>query len=450
MPDPALITARTLADSGRARDAAAWFARVLAATPTNAEAAAGLARIRLAEGDLAGAVKAASSAAEADPTAAPMLAVHRMIGLALHHAWMLEEAAPWLERAARLEPWDATLRDFIAAGRPRPGIAPEAYDPHQGRALKRYPAREGDRYIYVIEITGTCNLRCPSCPVGNSPIGSSATGDRAVGFMDFALFERIIAKIKREAPGGAAMINLFNWGEPLLHPELPRIIAHLRAAGLKSHLSTNLNIRRGLEEAITANPDDMKISISGFTAATYSRTHKRGDIELVKRNMRELRRLIDKHKATTHVWVCQHLYRSNQSEAEAVRRFAAELGFPYHPIPAFYMPLERIQDVLHGRGNPNDDGIIADLLTSPVDRQRAIAGQRGGSYDCELRFNQTVINHDGTVALCCSVYDRGNMLGVNFLDENFAALEARKYNHPFCASCMADNLHYTRPELPKT
>lgn len=42
--------------------------------------------------------------------------------------------------------------------------------------------------------------------------------------------------------------------------------------------------------------------------------------------------------------------------------------------------------------------------------------QRSGSGDCEPRFHQTAINHDGTVTLCC-------------------------------AACIRHNLHYTRPEL---
>ena len=64
-----------------------------------------------------------------------------------------------------------------------------------------------------------------------------------------------------------------------------------------------------------------------------------------------------------------------------------------------------------------------------------------------MRFNQTAINHDGSVALCCAVYDQDNMLGVSFLDEDFVALERRKYAHPFCGDCIRRNLHFTRPEL---
>ena len=51
------------------------------------------------------------------------------------------------------------------------------------------------------------------------------------------------------------------------------------------------------------------------------------------------------------------------------------------------------------------------------------------------------------MALCCSVYDNANMLGVDFLAEDHAALEARKYRHGYCATCIGANLHYAQPEL---
>jgi hypothetical protein len=104
-------------------------------------------------------------------------------------------------------------------------------------------------------------------------------------------------------------------------------------------------------------------------------------------------------------------------------------------------------DTINGKPNPRDSGIIEDLLHNPEDRQRRVASQRSGRFDCELRFNQTVINHDGTVALCCTVYDEPNMLGVSYLDECFSSIEQRKYRHPFCLTCIKNNLHYVPAEL---
>ena len=396
----------------------------------------------LAQGALRPAVDAIERAIDAAPHHPHLLSIHREVGLALYARSMWTDALPWLLRAQQVEPWDQGLAWIVDRITPDPALAPEVFDPQLGRTLRRYRAQEGAAYIYAIDIAGTCNLRCPTCPVGNSPLDG-----RKRGMMPHGLFERIIAKIRRESPSARPQINLFNWGEPLLHPELPRFIATIRAAGMTSHLSTNLNVRRGLDEMIAAEPDDLKLSLSGWAEATYATTHKGGDIGLVRANLRLLRDSIERHNARTHVWVSHHLYRSNLHELDTVRQDCAALGFEHHPIQAFYMPLERLHGLLQGRPNPADSGIVADLLISPQERAAQIDGQRGGGMDCELRFNQTVINHDGTVALCCSVYDQANMLGVDFLAEDHAAIEARKYRHSFCATCIGANLHYTQPEL---
>ena len=436
----AVTAAEALAAAGRDDEARRLFRRALDRSPGNARAAEGLVRLLLAAGDLRGAMAVGEDALSRHPDEARLSLLHADIGLALWRARLWEDAEPWLARAAALEPWNTDAAAALRRVRRPDYLAPEVFDPQLGRSLRRYSAREGDTYIFVIDVVGTCNLRCPTCPVGNSP-------ERPKGFMDLGLFGRILAKIRREAPAPHPQVNLYNWGEPLLHPDLPAMIDMLREAGMRSCLSSNLNVRRGLEAVIAAEPDELKISLSGFSQATYERAHARGKLDVVIANMRLIRSAAERHRVATRIWVGHHIYRSNRHEVEPVRQLCRELGFEYHPIAAFYMPLERLLDVIEGRPNLRDGGIVDDLLRSPGELQREIAAGRSGCMDCELRFNQTVINHDGTVALCCTVYDAPNMLGVNYLDEDFATIETRKYNHPFCLTCIRNNLHYVPQEL---
>ncbi len=364
-----------------------------------------------------------------------LIALPRLMGEALFAARLWLEAQPWLADAAALEPWDAGLADRLEQCRLPAWLAPSWQDPHSGRRLRRHPPREGRAYSYTVDVVGTCNLRCPSCPVGNSPA-------RPRGFMAPALFGQILAKIRAESPDPAPRLTLYNWGEPLLHPELPRLIGMAHDAGFGVQLSTNLNIRHGLEAVISAAPEELKISLSGFTPQSYARSHRRGDLALVLANMREVRRLIDKHRVGTRVWIGHHIYRFNKDQIPAVAALARELGFAHHPIDAFFMPLERLGDYLDGDPAADPGGIIPDLPLDPRQRQAALTGQQDPDSDCELRYAQTVINHDGSLALCCSVYDQANMLGGNFLDLDHAEIQRRRYAHPFCGTCMAKRMHY--------
>jgi MoaA/NifB/PqqE/SkfB family radical SAM enzyme len=435
-------TAQAFLRSSRKQEAELWFREALAGDPSDVLAVAGLVRLLLERRAFGEAVRILEAGIRRHPFSLALCAEQRTLGLALYSAGFWEEAEPWLLRASEKEPWDPVLKDACSRARRPPYLGADVLDETTGARLRRYAAREGASYIYVIDVVGLCSLRCPTCPVGNSELG-----DRPRGLMKYELFERIVQKIRRESPCEQALVNLFNWGEPLLHPELPRMIGLLRQSGLRSCVSTTLNIRRGLESVIAASPCELKISLSGFTESTYERTHPGGKLELVKENMRKVREYIDHYQTKTHVWVSHHLYRSNQAQAPLVKQFCEDLKFEYRPIMAYYMPLERLVDHLNGKPNVLDQNIIDDLLYSPIERSRASAQVRSGHFDCELRFNQTVINHDGTVALCCAVYDQENMLGVRFLEADFHEIEKKKYAHSYCRTCYGHHLQYAPNEL---
>lgn len=442
----ALEQALALHQAGDLGAASEAYEQLLAADPRQPSLRHNLGMIRLHQRSTARALPLLEQAWAEDGNNDGWLQSLPEIGMVLYHMGLWEDARLWLGRAATHAPPGTTLapalRDALHRIQPRDHLAPEVLDPLQGRALLRYAPRESDTYVYAIDVVGTCNLRCPTCPVGNFP-----AAQRPRGHMALDLFERILDKIMAEAVAARPAIWLFNWGEPLLHPALGALVRAVKQRGLPCHLSTNLNVTRGLRELAQANPDDLKISLSGFTPERYAITHQRGDLVLVKSNMRLLRRLLDEARATTRVWVGHHLYKGGEADIPAVRALCDELGFEHHPIAAFYQPLERLVDLLEGRGSP--DPIVSMLIEPPQVYLPRIAAARSTRHDCELRFNQTVINHDGTVALCCNVYDQPNMLGLDFVDTPHAELEAAKYRHPFCATCMRHGLSYTIRDASK-
>nr|AEI30652.1 radical SAM domain protein [uncultured microorganism] len=436
---PTLDDAVALHRAGRTDEAARSYAALLAADPRDSAARHNLGMIRLGQGNPADGLPLLDRAWLEDGANEGWQQSLPGIVRSLVQLGCWEEALPWLDRAAARGADDTELQALRERITRPPWISPEVYDPLQGRSLLRHAPREAASYVYAIDVVGTCNLRCPTCPVGNF-----AAAERPKGFMPVTLFERILDKIVAECVAPRPQVWLFNWGEPLLHPELPALVAAVKQRGLPCHLSTNLNVHRGLRELARANPDEIKISLSGFTPERYARTHARGHLRLVKANMHMLRHWLDEEGATTRVWVGHHLYRDSEHEVPAVKALCDELGYEHAPIAAFYQPLERLVELLEGgTAARSPDPVLAELIEPPQVYLPRIQRTRSSAHDCELRFNQTVINHDGSVALCCSVYDKPNMLGLDFLATPHAELEAARYRHPFCGTCMKHGLSYT-------
>jgi len=425
---------------GRHAEADALYSAILAEDARQVNARHNLGMVRLGRGQFASALELLGEAYAQDGANPGWAQSLPVVGMTLFQQGRWEAASTWLERAVAAgvrDPQVVAARERCA---PRGYLVPEVFDAQLGRVLRRHSPRESETYVYAIDVVGTCNLRCPTCPVGNSPQGA-----RPRGFMEVELFRRIIAKVLADGAAPRPEIFLFNWGEPLLHPRIGDIVRIVHEAGLPSHLSTNLNIEGGFRELAKANPTNLKISLSGFTPETYARTHAKGDLTLVKANLYRLRHDLDRQKAATRVWVGHHLYRGNIGQVEQVAAVCRELGFEHHPIAAFFQPLERLIEAVEGRGGQHP--ILEELLEHPRTYVPRIKASKSGQYDCELRFNQTAINFDGSVALCCSVYDEANMLGVPFLERSHAELEAMKYAHPFCQTCYSHGLQYSPADV---
>jgi len=352
-------------------------------------------------------------------------ACERLISLGVDVEWAIQLQQIFQKRASRLQ-------EALTNMRYAPDFDPTLYP--------KYPhvLQTTADFIYIIDVVGTCNLRCPSCPVGND-LDSTVPK----GFMPVADFQAIIDKIRRDAVAATPLIWLFNWGEPLLHPHLPEILEICNAAGMRADISSNLNTEKSFRDVVRAAPQEIKISLSGYTQPVYGKTHKNGNIALVKSNMHRLAYWIDRYKVPTRARIDYHLYKGNQHEVEPMRALAAELGFAFDITPARYQPIEKVVALREGRLDPAEKAFIDEnLLMSPAEygSYRLAAGI--GKGDCELRYNMMSINWDGTVTLCCGV-SNATTLGVKFVDHSHEDLQRRKYKHSFCATCYQHGLAWT-------
>jgi pyruvate-formate lyase-activating enzyme len=296
---------------------------------------------------------------------------------------------------------------------------------------------------YFVDIVGGCNLRCPSCGNGNMP-----GAGRPAGMMSLELFDRVLDKIALETETGEpAVVALFNWGEPLLHPRAAEMITRVRSRGFTCCISTNLNRPRDLEGVVRAQPDWFRISVSGFRQEIYQRTHLGGEIERVKQNMHRLRELMDAHRARFPVHVYYHVYRHNvRGDEEAMRQLAAQLGFAFEAVWAVPAPIEKVQGWLTD-GVPAQDAPLVELLViRPEEARELTLGFAEGRQSCPL-IDATIVNCDGSVDLCCGTYQQ--QIARSFLDVQADALRRTKQGWPTCEPCMSNGLHLVGIYAPR-
>jgi glycosyltransferase involved in cell wall biosynthesis len=299
---------------------------------------------------------------------------------------------------------------------------------------------------YLVEIAGCCNLSCPSCPNGNS---TKAT--RAHGLMDVETFKKIINKISHE-PVEVEYLSLYNWGEPLLNPHVAEMIEYVNSFRYRCTISSNLNNQKHLESVIRANPFQFRISLSGSTGRFYSRTHKNGNIEKVKEGMSLIRRILDESKSSTNIEVCYHKYKDNTGEElSAMKTLCDDLGFRFVPTWAYFMPLEKsiicCDDQKDQKQYPGDafsitgeDRLLLDLLAIKPEELKMIH-MPYKDRECTLRASQTAINFDGSVSLCCGVWDDRYRISQDFCAVSHTDLQRRKHSASFCEVCRNNAQH---------
>jgi MoaA/NifB/PqqE/SkfB family radical SAM enzyme len=291
------------------------------------------------------------------------------------------------------------------------------------------------RTFFNIDVLGSCNLRCPSCPVGNTKDYKIATG-----FMEPASLEAIIKKAKSECT--VTGVGLFNWTEPILHPQLPELIKIVQTADLSCYLSSNLNTLRNIDAVMAANPYSFRISASGFTQEVYGYTHRGGDIERVKKNMVALAEAKKRQKATTRVHVLYHRYKHNLKDEPLMREFAANLGIEFQPVWAFMMPLEKILAYANDDDQvlSQEDRNLIDHLALPL-REALETSEKYKEKPCSLQEEQITMDFQGNVQLCCAVYDARKFTLGNYLEHSLEEIQKRKYAHSMCEGCMARGAH---------
>jgi radical SAM protein with 4Fe4S-binding SPASM domain len=170
-----------------------------------------------------------------------------------------------------------------------------------------------------VEVTGSCNLACAMCLVSYRPrIG------RKAGAMCFHTFRSLV-----DALPELRRVTLQGLGEPLLAPDLERMVAYASARGAEVGFNTNgmLLTRDRARRLVEGRLGWLHVSLDGATAETYESIRAGADFGRVCVNvaglLEERRAAGSESPLVSLVFVAM---RRNVGELPALVRLADELG----------------------------------------------------------------------------------------------------------------------------
>jgi radical SAM protein with 4Fe4S-binding SPASM domain len=177
----------------------------------------------------------------------------------------------------------------------------------------------GRPYFLMIEPTNACNLRCPLCPTGRGTLG------RPTASLPLDLFRQCIAELGR----CLIEVNVSNYGEPMMHRDLPAMIACAKRTGARVSIGSNghfLNDKTA-RQLIESGLDLIYISFDGLDQATYEKYRVRGHFDGVVAGVTSLlaqRRALG--RANPFVELQFLVMKHNEQQLEGFRALADELG----------------------------------------------------------------------------------------------------------------------------
>lgn len=177
-------------------------------------------------------------------------------------------------------------------------------------------------YGVIVDPINNCQLACPGCVHSTRPKEL-----RLFDWPSGMLSESLFADFMRQFGPCAIETAFYDYGEPLLNPNTPRLIRLAKNYLARTSLSTNMGVKHFDAEAyVNSGLDYMTVSIDGATQSTYEQFRRKGDIETVFENVRRLLQTRTRMGKHTPVVSWQYLaFEHNEHEIEDAITMARRL-----------------------------------------------------------------------------------------------------------------------------
>jgi len=250
----------------------------------------------------------------------------------------------------------------------------------------RSPYLYSSPYKLIVDTNNVCDLKCIHCPTGKGAFG------RPKGFMTFDSYRKIIDEIGKHI----YIVDLFNWGEPLLNKEIYEMINYAESNNICTNIHSNLNAELDTDSAvrlIQSGLSYMSVSLDGADQEIYSIYRRKGDFEKALGNARLLiktKKRLGKQKPyiTWQFLVFPH----NRHQVDLARQLAHELGFDSFRVLA---------------------GVTSDRLANITqDKADGISKMKDiAKTQCDWLWTTATFHWDGGIGPCCLQFKKADDFG---------------------------------------
>jgi len=311
--------------------------------------------------------------------------------------------------------------------------------------------KTGKPFKIKFESSTLCNLKCVMCPLTRGL-------NREKGVLKFENFKKVFDEIK------VPYLNLTGLGEPLMNPEIFKIIKYARKKGALVKLDSNATLlnEENIRKLISADPTFISISIDGVTKKSYESIRRGAKFEKVVENLKNLVSYRNRTGSKTQIHLFFVLQKNNIKDLINFIKFGDSVGadalngniaisfgkaenkdriiFDRKEIEKIKKELSEIRKKIKVSLNIEN---IEDYLNSPDDQQERMAEK-----PCYYPWYNPCITWDGYV-VPCDIYCNNEIVFGNAFKEGFMNVWNNKKAQDFrknlikkregiCARCCID------------
>ena len=235
-----------------------------------------------------------------------------------------------------------------------------------------------DPVCLYLETTNRCNLPCTTCPRTFEELEPAAN-------MSWDLFRSIVDQYPE-----IARVVLHGVGEPLMVPNLPRMVRYLKARGIYVLFNTNgtlLNERRG-RDLIDSGLDELRVSLDAAEPQAFKAVRGKDAFDRIVanvRNFRALQRAVSAETPRVSLWLT--------GLKETIAQLPAFVDLA-HSIDVSEVHLQRLVYFPNGQGLASAEQALFERLET---REEALIRQAAArAAELAVRFDASGATEPGT------------------------------------------------------